>query len=127
MTRSGLPVLTESGSTITLLQQGGDLSITLDGSVSQGTNQLGRLAVVKFADSSQLIPLAGGVFFSPEGAPAATRVDNPEILQGYLESSNVTPLREMVALVQIARAYEANQKILTSRDQTLAKTLESLG
>jgi flagellar basal body rod protein FlgG len=33
----------------------------------------------------------------------------------------------MISLVQIARAYEANQKIVTSRDQNLQKALETLG
>ncbi len=127
VTRSGLPVMTEAGNPITLIQDGGELGITLDGSVSQGTNQLGKLAVFKFPDNSHLIPVSGGVFISPEGAPDAVKVEKPEILQGFLESSNVTPLREMVALVQIARAYEANQKILSNRDQMLSKTLESLG
>jgi flagellar basal body rod protein FlgG len=126
-TPDGNPILTDNGSPISLLPQGGDISITHEGAISQGGNQLGRLAVVKFADTSQLIPLAGGIFASPAGKAPPTPVDNPQVLQGYLESSNVTPLREMVALVQIARAYEANQKIMTSRDATLGRTLEILG
>ena len=67
-----------------------------------------------------------GVFLSPANTDP-TPVEKPEVLQGYIEGSNVTPLREMVSLVQIARAYEANQKVLTSRDQTAQKALESLG
>ena len=54
-------------------------------------------------------------------------VAEPEMLQGYLEGSNVTPLREMVDLVVISRAYEANQKIITTVDQQMQKTLEALG
>ena len=56
-----------------------------------------------------------------------TAVDRPSVLQGYIESSNVTPLREMISLVQIARAYEANQKIITNRDQNVQKALDTLG
>ena len=37
------------------------------------------------------------------------------------------PLREMVDLVLISRAYEANQKIITSVDQQMQKTLDALG
>ena len=54
-------------------------------------------------------------------------MDKPELLQGYLEGSNVTPLREMVDMVLISRAYEANQKIITTVDQTMQKTLDALG
>jgi flagellar basal-body rod protein FlgF len=127
VTHDGNPVLTDSGSPMTLLPQGGDVAITPEGVVSQGSNQLGRLSVVKFADNSKLVPLAGGTFASTDRKMQPIPVENPMVLQGYLESSNVTPLREMVALVQIARAYEANQKIISSRDQTLGRTLEILG
>ena len=41
--------------------------------------------------------------------------------------SNVAPLREMVDMVFISRAYEANQKIISSFDQTMEKTLDALG
>jgi flagellar basal body rod protein FlgG len=56
-----------------------------------------------------------------------TQIDKPQLMQGYIEGSNVAPLQEMIALVQIARAYEANQKIITTRDQNLGKALEMLG
>jgi flagellar basal-body rod protein FlgF len=39
----------------------------------------------------------------------------------------VTPLREMVDLVIIARAYEANQKMINTLDQQMDKALEALG
>jgi len=120
------PVLSEGGSPMTLLETGGEIRISADGSIMQGTASIGKLGVFKFADNAKLTPIGGGVFLSPAGN-APTAVDNPEVLQGYLEGSNVMPLREMVSLVQIARAYEANQKVLTSRDQTAQKALESLG
>jgi flagellar basal-body rod protein FlgF len=120
------PVLSEGGSPITLQQQGGELVINPEGSITQGGNSLGKLAVVKFADLSQLRPIGGGVFVAPSGM-TPTPVDKPQVLQGYLEGSNVTPLREMVSLIQISRAYEANQKIITSQDQTMGQTIDSLG
>ena len=60
-------------------------------------------------------------------ACAPTPVEKPELLQGYLEGSNVTPLREMVDLVLISRAYEANQKMITTVDEQTQKALDALG
>lgn len=125
-TADGSTLLSENGSPITTQPQGGEVSIAPDGSVSQGDTQLGRLGIVKFADNARLEPIGGGFFVAQDGA-APSAVEQPQVLQGHLESSNVSPLREMVALVQIARAYEANQKLITSRDQTLQHTLETLG
>jgi flagellar basal body rod protein FlgG len=126
VSRDNLPVLSQSGTPIVLQPEGGQLSIAQDGTLTQGDNQLGKISVVKFADNSQLTPVGGGTFLPKDGS-TPTQVEHPSVLQGYLEASNVTPLREMISLVQIARAYEANQKIMTDRDQNLQKAIETLG
>jgi len=125
VTSQDVPIMSDSGSPIQLLPTGGVVVIGGDGTIRQGDAAVGKIKVVKFADNSQLRPLSAGVFINSGAPPEA--MDRPEILQGYLEASNITPLREMVDLVNIARAYEANQKLIQSRDDTMAKTLESLG
>ena len=126
VTMSGEQVLNDSGSPITLVSGGGALTINRDGSMFQGENSLGKLSVQKFANNAGLIPVSGG-YFAPSAGMAPERVDEPELLQGYLEGSNVTALREMVDLVLISRAYEANQKIIKAVDDQMGKTLEVLG
>ncbi len=126
VTSSGDKVMSDSGSPITFLPGGGPVVINPDGTIFQGSNALGKFSIQKFSDNSRLIPIAGG-FFVPGSGLAPTPVENPEMLQGYLEGSNVTPLREMVDLVLISRAYEANQKIITTVDQQMQKTLDALG
>ena len=126
VTGEGDEVLSDGGAPIILLPNGGPVTIDHKGAMSQGGVVLGRLSLQKFADNSQLIPIPGGMFVPSNGArPEA--VEAPELLQGYLEGSNVTPMREMVDLVLISRAYEANQKIISSVDQRMQKTLEALG
>jgi flagellar basal body rod protein FlgG len=126
VTTNGEEVLSTGGAPITLLPGEGTVSINVDGSIFQGETQIGKLSIQKFADNSQLIPVEAG-YFVPGPGQEPTSVDEPELLQGYLESSNVTPLREMVDLVIIARAYEANQKMIGTLDQQMEKTLEALG
>jgi len=127
VTSTGDEVMSEGGAPITLLPNGGPVVFNQDGTVFQGATALGKLAIRKFADNSQLIPVAGGFFARAPGAPAPESVDKPELLPGYLESSNVTSLREMVDLVLISRAYEANEKIISTVDQQMQKTLDALG
>jgi flagellar basal body rod protein FlgG len=126
VTSSGHEVLSDAGAPINLLPGGGTVTINQDGTLSQGETTIGRLSVQRFANPSQLIPLAGG-YFMAAGGMQPEAVDQPELLQGYLEGSNVTPLREMVDLVLISRAYEANQKIINTVDQQMQKALEALG
>ena len=57
-----LIILAGLGATIaadTIPATGGDIVITQDGVISQNGAQIGKIGVVKFADNSQLLPLAG--------------------------------------------------------------------
>jgi flagellar basal-body rod protein FlgF len=126
VTSAGHEVMSDGGGPITLVAGAGPVTINGDGTIFQGENSLGKLSVQKFANNADLIPIAGGFFVAPEGMQPE-RVDKPELMQGYLEGSNVTALREMVDLVLISRAYEANQKIIQTVDDQMEKTLNALG
>jgi len=126
VTSGGDQVMSDGGAPFSFLPGGGPVVINRDGTIFQGSTSLGKISVQKFSDNSRLIPVAGG-YFVPAAGMAPTPVEQPELLQGYLEGSNVTPLREMVDLVLISRAYEANQKIITTVDQQMQKTFEALG
>lgn len=121
----GLPVLSDSGNQIQMLQQGGPPVINEDGTVRQGDAILGKLGIAQPTSPQRMVPLAGGLFLADETA-GMKPVEKPLVQQGYLENSNVAPLREMVDLVSIARAYEANQRLIQNRDKLLERTLESL-
>jgi flagellar basal-body rod protein FlgF len=120
----GLDVLSDFGNPIQLLPQGGPPVVTEDGLVRQGDVVVGRLGIAASTAPERLIPLAGGLFLADESA-GMQPVEQPVVQQGYLEGSNVSPLREMVDLVNIARAYEANQRLIQSRDKLLERTLET--
>lgn len=123
---SGLEVLTDGGAPITLLPGGGAVTINPDGTIQQGDTLLGRLSVQKFGNMAAVRPVRGGMF-AATAASAPAPVERPDLMQGYLEQSNVQPLREMVDLVLISRAYEANQKVIASADDQMDKALKALG
>ncbi|MEO6993943.1 MAG: flagellar hook-basal body protein [Lacunisphaera sp.] len=124
-TTGGQEVMGEGGTPIVLLPTGESLTVNRDGSLVQGATTIGKLAIQSFKDTSKLTPVAGGYFLANGQEPVP--VTTPDVMQGYLEGSNVAPLREMVDMVLISRAYEANQKIITSFDDTMQKTLDALG
>ncbi len=126
VTAGNCELLTEGGSPIVMLPGSAPLTFNQNGTVYQGTTALGKVSIQKFSNTDALIPSAGGLFTA---SPAAgmSAVEKPDLLQGYIEQSNVQPLREMVDMVLISRAYEANQKIITTVDQQMEKTLQALG
>lgn len=126
VTSGDMEVMSDAGNPIVLLPGGGSVTINQDGTLSQNGTILGKLGVYRTDNTASLVPQAGGLFVPGPGVEMAA-VDEPELMQGYLEQGNVAPLREMVDLVLISRAYEANQKMITTIDQQMQKSLEALG
>jgi flagellar basal body rod protein FlgG len=124
VTKNGLPVLGDGGP-ITIDPDQGPLVIAKDGSISQGDNLLGRMALYDFEDTDALKRVEGG-FFSAEGQDPEL-VENAMITQGAIEGSNVSPMAEMVNLIAVARAYEASQRAMTSHDDLASKAIQTLG
>ncbi len=120
----GNVLLAEGGAPIQLLPDAGPLSIAPDGTLSQDGQQIGRLTIQRFENPQALLPLSGGLF-AANGQTAQT-VEQATLMQGALETSNVQPVGEMVNLIQVSRAYEAAQKIITTRDDLLDKTIRTV-
>ena len=58
---------------------------------------------------------------------ATEAASNAQIYSGYLEQSNVDTVSEMVQLISVTRAYETNQKIIQTMDDTLDTAVNNLG
>lgn len=57
-----------------------------------------------------------------------TMVDATGLInQGFTEQSNVNAVSEMVDMIAISRAYEANQKVIQTVDGMLDKSVNSIG
>ncbi len=113
-TEQGYPVLGRSGP-ITV----GDQQFTVDekGNVVAGDSVVDTLRIVTVSDGSRLVRLGDDLYADPENN--AQDAPQPQVLQGYLELSNVVAVKEMVEMITALRAYEANQKVIQAHDQTL--------
>ena len=50
----------------------------------------------------------------------------PKVLQGYLEASNVNLVREMTNMIEVQRAYEMNQKAISTHDSMLGRAINEV-
>ena len=105
-----------------------DPSIDEHGGVWQGATQIGRIRVVAVENPNALIYDGSGYRLPPErpAAVALRDLDEPDLRPGYLEEANHSSLRSMVTLMQISRAFEANQKALQAQDAAVEATLRTL-
>ena len=55
------------------------------------------------------------------------RVAKAQVKSGYLEMANVQIVSEMVNLISITRAYESNQKVVQTIDDTLDVAVNQIG
>ncbi len=54
-------------------------------------------------------------------------MENPRVLQGCIENSNVDIGREIVDMIEVTRSYEANQRIARMTDETLNRAVNDVG
>jgi len=83
---------------------------------------LDTLRVVSFDSTRYLRKQGSSLFSSNEFSGPAFDMENPEravVVQGFIEAANVDPVREMVQMIEVNRAYEANQRIIQSHDTML--------
>jgi flagellar basal-body rod protein FlgG len=124
VTEQGFEVQGDNGP-VQFLQQGGTLSINADGMIVQGQQQISRLGVVDFADPSVLRRGGDGLLVSD--GPQGAAIERPRVVHRALEGSNVQPVKEMINLVTVGRAYEMAQKVIQAHDEVANKAVQVLG
>ncbi|RYF74907.1 MAG: flagellar basal-body rod protein FlgG [Comamonadaceae bacterium] len=128
VTSSGLPIATG----ITVPPNATNVSIANDGTVSAtvaGTTApqtIGTIALANFVNPAGLEPRGENLYAEtaasgqPNGGTAGTNGIGT-LMQGYLETSNVNVVQELVSMIQTQRAYEMNSKAIQTSDQMLQK------
>ena len=48
-------------------------------------------------------------------------------MQGAIESSNISPIQEMVDMIAVNNAFQANQRVISSIDRAMERAVDILG
>lgn len=102
------------------------IHVSNGGVVQQGNRMVGTLRVVRVERPAELLEKRGDVAWSLK-ANGAMQASGAQVRQGYLEGSNVNPIRAMVEMIAVQRSYESSQKMITAQDETLGKAVNDLG
>ena len=117
----GSPVVGTGGRPIFIDPQAGSVEIAADGTVSQGGAAKGRIRIAALDPASLRKEGANLVSGTETGSGSAV------VRQGYLEASNVNTVTEMVQLIEVMRAFEANQKAALAHAETLQDAVTKVG
>lgn len=98
-----------------------------EGVLRQGARIIGTLRLVTVERPDETLEKRGDVAWSLKDAGAVRPAEDALIKQGYLEGSNVNPIRAMVEMIAVQRSYESSQKMILAQDETLGKAVNDLG
>jgi flagellar basal-body rod protein FlgG len=102
----------------------GVVTVTLPGSTA--TTQIGAIQLATFINPAGLQSKGENLYVetTASGNPNTTAPGSNgagTLSQGYVETSNVNVVEELVGMIQTQRAYEINSKAITTSDQMLQK------
>ncbi|PSQ76386.1 MAG: flagellar basal-body rod protein FlgF [Bacteroidetes bacterium QH_7_62_13] len=109
-TSDGKQVLGEGGAIQVPVDEQGDINIAKDGTITLGDDLERR---------------EGTSFVAGDATPQ--RMDDPTVLQGMVEKSNVSPVEEMTDMIQTSRQYGAQQRSLQATNEILSRATQDLG
>ena len=128
VTASGYPVQPA----ITLPPNATGMTIGRDGTVSvvqagsAASVQIGQIQVATFLNATGLQAKGENLYVETDASGGASQTAPGQngagtLAQGYVESSNVNVVEELVNMIQTQRAYEINSKVVKTSDEMLAR------
>jgi flagellar basal-body rod protein FlgF len=111
------------GGAITVSTEDGDIHVGKDGVVTGAKGQLGQVKIVSFDNERALVKQGANDYSTTQTANA---VATPDIQQGMLEGSNVSPVTEISHMLEVMRSYQATASLSQSQQQLTTNALDKL-
>lgn len=124
VTPSGYFVLGQGGP---IVLEGDQVTVSNDGRILVDNVEVDQLAIVDFADYEDLEKEGASMFRLKEGAGPEQVVENARMSQGHLEMANVQTTVEMTEMIDLHRAYQTQQKIVQTIDETDGIAISRVG
>lgn len=117
--------LRTEGGVLQIPHEAKDVKIGTDGLVTSGNQVIDRIKIADFENYDYIKKFGDNLYELQDGAKE--KPSEAQVLQGYIEQSNVNVVREMVNLITITRAYQAGQKMIQNSDSIMEKAVTSVG
>ncbi len=126
-TDSGQRVLGENGPvnfSSVLLEDNASITVSKSGLIKAGDIEIDRLLVLSSLSPDMLMKGEGSSIMFNENQIVPTNLNDFQIIQGYLEESNVNPIEEMTAMIKVHQEYDSVSKMINFMDRSLEKAIE---
>lgn len=126
VSKRGFDVVSDAGP-IQLQIEGGPLTVDPEGRVLQGDQEVGTLTVYSIRDTDALLRTNGGFLLDPKSTDFPVADPAVRVRQGYREMSNSSAIREMIEIMSVNNALQANQRMIQSLDGLTERAVQVLG
>jgi flagellar basal-body rod protein FlgF len=116
----GKPVLTADGDKIETQITDTRIEISRTGQIYTDAGNIGQLAVVSFKNPQELKKVSDTLYSSQQNPE---EVEQPHVVQGKLELSNVQPIIEMTRMIDIHRSYQKAKDLVGKEDERIKKAM----
>ena len=116
------PVLGQNGPVV--VTPGADVAFTTEGEIKVDGAVVDRLRVAQPESQDGLDSINGSLFKKKDQYSVMKEVDNPRVIQGFVETSNVNIVDQMMEMIVTERMYNLDTKIISTRDQNLTKAMD---
>lgn len=120
----GRPVLGQNGQ---IYLGNGEIEVSQNGEVIVDGQVVDILDIVDIDNKEFLRKRGDNLFYVVENGDVQELPFQGEVLQGYLESSNMDPLKGMVEMINLLREFEANQRVIRMQDEMLERAANEIG
>jgi flagellar basal-body rod protein FlgG len=129
VTKNGEQVLSQRGAAIKIDPSAKEIVVDQYGHIKVDGVEADQLQLTKFDNINDLEKRGDNLYASKDGVGlgTATQDDAVRVHQGFLEGSNVQVTHEMVDMITVSRAYEANQKVAQIMDSSLNQAINQVG
>jgi flagellar basal-body rod protein FlgF len=126
VTQNGQAVADAGGGDLVIDPLKGPIGIAADGTVSQGTEQVGKIGVVRF-DSLSVLEKTGDNLYRNTSNQQSQPAPDARVRQGMLEGSNVNTIAQITKMLEVTRAYESMAKMMDSTATLSRDSISRLG
>jgi len=127
LTVEGYQVLDAGGAPIALDPMAGSPTISRDGTIMQGTNQVGAIGIFNLRNDSKLSRFGNSGVMSSIPGEVVQDFNSTGVQQGYSEGSNVNPVLEMTKMIAVQRNFDSAATTIQESESTLMDAIRTLG
>ncbi|MDA8157624.1 MAG: flagellar basal-body rod protein FlgF [Deltaproteobacteria bacterium] len=131
--QEGFPVMSTNKKPIFLNERGSNITITDSGIINltdpQTNNELysGQILTVNFKNPEYLSKYGDTLFSATKASGEPVQNQNPDMLQGYVEESNVNEIKGMVQMINVSETYNNMIQVLKSYSQVNNTAINTIG